>query len=115
MWPIFKTLLSGSKLLNVTAGKVIFATSRESGVSRHSFFEWRVKESVDKSTAFIAVKMRPDTYAGPEGAVKNYINFDVDTAIRLRDSLNECIEFAREYQEARGASGFPNSNANEII
>jgi len=56
--------------------------------------------------------MRPDSYAGPEGSVKNYINFDVDTAIRLRDSLNECIEFARKYQEARESAS--DSDANEI-
>jgi hypothetical protein len=112
MWRLFKTLLSGSKVLSVTAGEVILATAQESGVSRHSFFEWRVKESIDKSDVFIAVKMRPDSYAGPEGAVKNYINFDVDTAIRLRDSLNECIEFARKYQEAR--EGASDSKANEI-
>jgi len=112
MWPIFKRLLSGSKLLNVTAGEIILTTSQESGVSRHSFFEWRVKETIDKSDVFIAVKMLPDSYAGPEGAVKNYINFDVDTAVRLRDSLNDCIEFARKYQEVRKRA--PDSKANEI-
>ncbi|MFT4183316.1 MAG: hypothetical protein QM636_15520, partial [Rhizobium sp.] len=37
----------------------------------------------------------------------------VDTAIRLRDSLNECIEFARKYQETRESAS--DSNANKIV
>ncbi|ATN35366.1 hypothetical protein ACO34A_16305 [Rhizobium sp. ACO-34A] len=37
---------------------------------------------------------KPDGYAVPEGSVTNYINFDLATAVRLRDKLDECIDFA---------------------
>ncbi|OCJ11862.1 hypothetical protein A6U86_02050 [Rhizobium sp. AC27/96] len=99
MWPAFRALLSGVKPFNVVGGDVILATRSESGTSRSSSFEWRVKELLDKSDVLIGVKMQPDSYAGLEGDVKNYINFDIETAIRLRDSLNECIEFAQRYSE----------------
>ncbi|WFU02961.1 hypothetical protein QA648_04045 [Rhizobium sp. CB3171] len=114
MWSVFKALLSGIKPFNVMAGDVIFATAWESGTSRFSFFEWRVKELLDKSDVLIGVKMRPDSYAGPEGDVKNYINFDIETAIRIRDSLNECIEFARHYREIGGKASYaPTPNVGE--
>lgn len=99
MWPILKSMLSRSKLFNPIAGDVVFATTEETGSFRHSLFEWRVKELLDKSDVMIGVKMKPDSYAGAEGDVVNYINFDIETAIRLRDHLNECIEFAQNYRE----------------
>ena len=102
MWPIFRSILSRSKLFNTIAGDVVFATTEESGSSRHSIFEWRVKELLDKSDVVIGLKMKPDGFAGAEGDATNYINFDIETAIKVRDHLNECIEFAQNY---RGACG----------
>jgi hypothetical protein len=96
MWPFISKLLSKSQALNSLLGEVVFHTPREYGASSHSFFEWRVKESIDKSRRFIGVAMRADTYAGAEGSPTNYIQFDFDTAVRLRDSLSDCIEFMRQ-------------------
>ncbi|PZU86078.1 MAG: hypothetical protein DI528_10370 [Shinella sp.] len=56
--------------------------------------EWRVKKGLNSGELLVGLAMKPDGYAGPEGSVTNYINFHLATAVRLRDKLNECIEFA---------------------
>lgn len=96
MWGFLGKLVSRSKGLSAVFGEVVFKTPQEHGVYSRSFFEWRVKRAMDSRHTYIAVAMRPDAYAGLEGAATNYIHFDVDTAVRLRDSLNACIEFARQ-------------------
>jgi hypothetical protein len=89
-------LLSRSKTLNALFGDVVFTTPQERGASSHSFFEWRVKRSIDNRHVYIAVKMKADGSAGAQDSLTNYISFDLEAAIRLRDNLNECIEFARQ-------------------
>ena len=96
MWAMFKGLLSGSKSLNTLLGSVVFSTPREHGNYAHSFLEWRVKKTLDDRSLVIGLSMKPDGYAGAEGSPTNYMNFDLDTAIRLRDHLDRCIEFVRE-------------------
>ena len=97
-------------------GEVIFSTRKESGAFEHSFFEWRVKETIDQREIFIAVMMKPDGYAGIEGSPTNYINFDLNTAVRLRDSLNRCIEFTRQRtEEKRLREDFENSEIHARV
>ncbi len=95
MWTSFKNLFARSKGLNAALGEVIFHTPREHGIYSSSFFEWRVKRSLDDTATYISVAMKADSYAGPEGSPTNYISFDLEAAIRLRDNLNGCIEFMR--------------------
>lgn len=110
MWALLEKLVSKSKSLNSSLGEVVYITKREHGVLSHSFFEWRVKSTFDGSQIYVGVAMRPDAYAGAEGSPTNYMNFDLDTAVRLRDSLNECIEFARRKKGAVSSrSRIPNS------
>jgi hypothetical protein len=97
MWSVLGKLLSQSRTLNALFGDVIFTTPQEHGAYSGSFFEWRVKRSVDSRHIYIAVKMRSDGAAGTGGSMTNYISFDLEAAIRLRDNLNECIEFARRH------------------
>ena len=40
---------------------------------------------------FVAIRMRPDAYAGPDGSPTNYINFDMEAAQRLKLNLDRCI------------------------
>jgi hypothetical protein len=100
MWPFLEKLLSRSTTLNMMMGNVVFTTPRERGAFAHSFFEWRVKASIDGSQVSIGLAMKADSYAGVEGSPTNYMQFDVDTAIRLRDNLNACIEFVRQQSNA---------------
>jgi hypothetical protein len=93
MWIPLGKLFSKSKTLNALFGDVVFTTPQVPGTSSHSFFEWRVKRSIDSTRIYIAVKMRADGSAGSQGSMTNHISFDLETAIRLRDNLNECIEF----------------------
>jgi hypothetical protein len=94
-WGFLKKLLSKSKPLNAAFGSVIFTTPQERGASSRSFFEWRVKSSLDDTRVYVGAKMTPDAYSGNEYQWKNYINFGLEAAVRLRDNLNDCIEFAR--------------------
>ncbi|MCX8571253.1 hypothetical protein [Aminobacter sp. MET-1] len=86
--------------MNVLFGDVIHATPREHGINSGSFFEWRVKKSLDSTQIYVSLAMIPDGYAGSEGSPTNHINFDLVTATRVRDKLNECIEFARRHDRS---------------
>ncbi len=46
--------------------------------------------------------MRPDAYAGAEGSPTNYMMFDIETAERIKLSLDQCIlEYYRLIEDAR--------------
>jgi hypothetical protein len=90
------------KNVKCCAWRRVFTTPQEHGAYARSFFEWRVKQSIDNNQMYIAVAMRPDFYAGLEGSPTNYIHFDIDTAVRLRDNLNDCIEFTRQQSKSVG-------------
>jgi hypothetical protein len=81
--------------LNQALGDVVFETAEIKGTSSHSFFQWRVKKS-GGGQYFVALGMRPDAYAGPEGSPTNYMNFDIDAAQYLKFNLDRCIsEYCR--------------------
>lgn len=106
MWASVKRILSKSKLLNQTLGDVVFETSEIKGASSHSFFQWRIKKSMEGGQYFVALRMRPDAYAGPEGAPTNYMNFDIEAAQRLRSDLDLCI---RECHRLAGGASARNA------
>jgi hypothetical protein len=99
MWAFVKKILAKSKALNQILGDVVFETPEIKGASSHSFFQWRVKKSVEGGQYFVALRMRADAYAGPEGAPTKYMNFDIRAAQRLRSDLDLCI---REYHRLAG-------------
>ncbi|MBR0961254.1 hypothetical protein [Bradyrhizobium japonicum] len=106
MWASVKRILAKSKLLNQTVGDVVFETPEIKGSSSHSFFQWRIKKSMVGGQYFVALRMRPDAYAGPEGAPTNYVNFDIEAAQRLRSDLDLCI---REYDRLAGDASARNA------
>jgi len=91
MWAFVKRFLAKSRLLNQALGDVVFETAEIKGASSHSFFQWRIKKSVEGGQYFVALRMRPDAYAGPEGSPTNYMNFDIDAAQHLKLNLDRCI------------------------
>jgi hypothetical protein len=97
MWSFFRNLLARSPSLNILLGDVAYTTTAEKGLSKRSFVEWYVKRPVKGAGLYVSAKMIPDGYAGPEGSPTNYISFDLDTAIRLRDHLDECIDVVRRH------------------
>jgi hypothetical protein len=86
-----KKLLAKSKALDHALGDVVFLTPEIKGQHWRSCLEWRVKKTVNGDKYFVALRMVPDAYAGPEGSVTNYMNFDIQTAGRIRLHLDECI------------------------
>lgn len=91
MWDFVKILLTKSRLLNQAFGDVVFETPEIKGASSHSFFQLRVKRSVEGGEYFVAIRMRPDAYTGPGGSPTNYINFGMEAAQRLKLNLDRCV------------------------
>ena len=91
MWTFLKSLLARSTSLNAILGDVVFETPEVCGQYLQSFLQWRVKKDAKSTRYFVGLRMLPDAYAGPEGSVKNYMNFDIESAQRLRFHLDRCI------------------------
>jgi hypothetical protein len=75
-----------------------WATSRSR--HRHCAASHAILSSNGVTSLFVAFKLLPDSYAGPEGTPTNYISFDIATAERLRADLDLCID---EYHRLSGA------------
>jgi hypothetical protein len=105
MWAFVKKLVAKSKTLNHVFGDVVFETPEVHGDSSRSFFQWRIKKGMDGGHYFIALKMRPDAFVGSRGSPTNYMNFDIETAQRVRFDLDRCIsEYYRLAGEKRPLS-----------
>jgi hypothetical protein len=91
MWTFLRKILARSKILNAALGEVVFETPEVTGQNSRSFLQWRVKKDVGGNTYFVGLRMLPDAYAGSEGSPTNYMNFDVESAKRLRFHLDRCI------------------------
>ncbi len=98
MFKHLKRLMSRSKTVNMSMGPVLFSTPVLSGQSSHSHFQWRVKKGLDDEIFFFSLKFRADYYGGMDGAENYFINFDLETAERVRDQLDSCIAY---YERAR--------------
>ncbi|MCC3244248.1 hypothetical protein LG047_02735 [Methylocystis sp. WRRC1] len=101
MWRKLKSFFSASKTLNTMLGDVIFQTPASEGAGSNSSLEWRVKTSADEKYVYVGMEMMPDYWIRAGGSSKNYINFDLETAIRVRENLDRCIEFARKRSGSR--------------
>jgi hypothetical protein len=104
MWTFVKKSLAKFKSLNQALGDVVFETPEIKGGSSHSFLQLRVKKSVE-GEYFVALRMRPDAYAGPEGSPTNYMNFDIEAAQHLKFNLDRCIS---EYYRLAGVASARN-------
>ena len=102
MWTFLRKALARSATLNSTLGDVVYEAPEVCGQSSRSFAQWRVKKGVKGDEYFVGLKMRPDAYAGAEGSPTNYMNFDIESAQRLRFNLDLCI--AEYYRLTRGIS-----------
>lgn len=100
MWTFLKKFLARSKSLNAALGDVMFETPEVSGQNPHSVLQWRVKKVVEGGGYFVGLRMLPDAYMGPEGSPTNYMNFDIESAQRLRFNLDRCID--EYYRLTRG-------------
>jgi hypothetical protein len=107
MWAPIKRFLARTKSLKVLFGDVLFESEPVQGQSSHSNFQWQVKRGLDEKSYYVCVKMKPDGYAGPEGAVTNYISFDLTTALKIRADIDKCIAMAKHFADTREATGKP--------
>lgn len=101
MWSPLKKVLARSKSLGSLLGDVLFETPPLQGQSSHSLFQWRVKESLDEQSLFVSLRLVPDGYAGSQGSPTNYINFDLATALQIREDLDRCIARALNIEASR--------------
>lgn len=95
-WVFLRKVFARSKTLNAALGEVVFETPKVSGQNSRSFFHWRIKKDLRGDGYFIGLRMLADAYAGAEGSPTNYMNFDIESARRLRFELDRCIaEYCR--------------------
>ncbi|MDB5554538.1 MAG: hypothetical protein JWL86_4522 [Rhizobium sp.] len=99
---MIKRFLSKLPFLNSALGDVVFETAPLKGQVSGSFFQWRIKQTGDGKGMFVGMKLRPDRYAGPEGAVTNYIELSIEAAEQARTDLDRCI--AEYYRRVSTAS-----------
>ena len=90
-----RLMASRSRVLNRALGDVVSEREPIQGTTRHGYAKCRIKQSVHGEQCFISVEFRPDYLAGPEGSPKNWIDFDLASAERLRDTLDFCIAEAK--------------------
>jgi hypothetical protein len=95
VWPFVKKALSRLPSLGAALGEVVFETRPLKGQIDGSLFQWRVKRSMDAEAYFIGLKLQPDSYAGPDGSVVNYINLSIEDAEQAKADLERCIAECR--------------------
>jgi hypothetical protein len=104
MWTFLMRSLSRSESLNALMGDVVFITEHEHGFHDHSFFQWRVKNTIRGDELYVSIEMIADAYAGREGSPRNYMSFDLAKAKRLRNRLDECIQYIDEKKREGSAA-----------
>ena len=70
--------------------EVVYETPSMSGQSRNSLFQWRVKRRAD-GALLVSLKIIPDYFAGPEGRLRNYIDFVPSDAQQIKAALEACL------------------------
>ena len=105
MWAPLRKLFSKSKNFGALFGDVLFETIPVKGQGSYSTFHLQVKRGLDGKTFYIAVKMKPDAYMGPEGSPTNYMSFDLATALQIRADIDECIAIARHFSAPDTTAG----------
>lgn len=88
----FKNFVGKSGIFNRILGEVVFETPSVKSETIYGYVAFRVKQNYDDSGARIGMKLRPDSYAGSKGSPTNYIFFDIDGALKLKEHLEQCID-----------------------
>lgn len=107
MVSLFRKLISKSKLLDSALGGVIYESSGVSGEYKNAYIKVRLKEKLGKDGYLIGFKMRPEMWAGTDGATTDYIHFDVKRAKQLRDELDTCIANHERLENNRARAARP--------
>lgn len=105
MWAPLRKLFGLSRVLHASLGEVVLETSAVTGQKATSLLQWRVKRGLDGKSYYVGLKILPDASTGGESVPKNYINFDLETAEKLRTDLDRCIAECRQLTERFVNSG----------
>jgi hypothetical protein len=96
-----KRFLSKLPFLGTALGDVLFETPPRKGQVAGSLLQWRVKQAGDGKRMFIGMKLKPDRYAGLDGAVTNYLELTISDAEQAKADLERCIvEYYRRKPDA---------------
>jgi hypothetical protein len=100
MWDFLRKILARSNVFRAAGGDVVFVTPPVRGQTLHSAFQWRIQRDLDGNSLYIGLKLFPDAWVAVEGQETSYINFDLESAKRVRENLDACIA------QYRGLTGF---------
>lgn len=100
-----KRFLSRFPTLQAAVGDVLFETAPIRGRTSVGELSLRIKKDA-RGQHYIGVKMRPDYGYGGEGSQTGFINFDIQSAQRLKLDLEETLQRLAELatQEAPHAA-----------
>lgn len=104
MWSIAKRLISRWTPLGDAVADVIFEAPPINGQNRNSLLQWRVKRRVDSGRMLISLKLIPDYFGGPDGAVRNYIDFKPEEIEHVTKGLALCLAECERIRNASIAS-----------
>jgi hypothetical protein len=76
---------------NYPAGEVLTEGLEIQGIYGSSFVQWRTKKTSDGKQKFISLRLHPSFYYGPEGNANYFVDFDLESARAVRESLDEII------------------------
>jgi hypothetical protein len=78
-------------LYNYPAGDVLTVGPGIQGIYGSSFVQWRTKKTSDDKQKFISLRLHPSFFYGPQGNANYFVDFDLESARAVRESLDEKI------------------------
>ena len=91
MWMPARRFFSRWKPLANALAEVVFEAPAMQGQGKKSILQWRVKRRVDDGQLLISLKLLPDYAGGPDGSVRNYIDFKPGQVKQVSDGLTLCL------------------------
>lgn len=107
MWSIVQKLISRWTPLGNAVAEVVYEAPETGGQHPQSLLQWRVKRRADSGQLLISLKLIPDYFGGPDGRVKNYIDFKPAEVERITRGLQLCLAECERLQGSSVAGSTP--------
>lgn len=102
---ILSRLFSRIPIARALFADIVFRAPEVKGQYSRSSFTWRIKRD-STGRHYLGVRMIPDGGAG-EGGGAQFINFDPENAERVREGLDDALEYLRAAEAQSGTRRSP--------
>lgn len=107
MWSMARKLIAKWTPLGNAVAEVVYEAPEMGGQHPNSLLQWRVKRRADTEQLLISLKVIPDYFGGPDGGVRNYIDFKPTEIERLTAGLQLCLAECKRLQDASVVAPMP--------